>query len=77
MRRELAQHVRVVGLTLANGWVQRNHHQSVGRVGLGKYEEALDGGVADLEVLRLRMYGVWGCGGRSGSVAGRKERVGC
>lgn len=41
-------------LSLANGRVQGDDHQRVGRVVLGQDEDALDGGVAHLEVLGLR-----------------------
>eukprot|EP00955_Chlamydomonas_euryale_P094465 364861-Chlamydomonas_euryale.AAC.5 len=50
---ELAQHMRVVRLALADGRVHGHHDKRVRRVGLWQDEEPLHRAVADLEVLRL------------------------
>ena len=51
---ELHEDVRVVGLALADGRVQRHHDQRVRRVALGQHEQAHDAVVLDAVVLRLR-----------------------
>ena len=52
---ELAQDVGVVCLPLSDGGVQADHHQCLGRVGLGQHKQAHDAVILDPVVLRLQV----------------------